>query len=154
MPRYVSAPVIGCGLGFLSNPSAQRGQGIQAYKWTREFRIPWKWRALAWQRESEQILLVLSTYMAPISLCLFCCLTLCLIFAHTRGFAAFHYTVPSICFPSPSLASCPPMEFEITLLIGVWGWGLVAGGDRRAVELRTWVSPMAALVTNVLSDCH
>lgn len=100
---------------------AWRGQGIQAYMRTSVFRSPWKWRDTAWQRECEQILLGLG-YMELISPCLAYCLTLCLIFACTRGLAVSQDALTAIYFSSYfwSASSCSPLQFEMTPLGSKW----------------------------------
>lgn len=155
MPRYVSASVPGCGLGFLSKLQCPKGSRDRGLHEDEGVQNSWKWRGTAWQGVCEQILFGLG-HVEGISPCLSYCLILCLIFACTRGLAASHYTIAFICFPSDlCLTYCSLLEYEITLLIGVWGWGLV-GWRRGRKGCWTWPEHQQwqQMVTNVLSDCH
>lgn len=133
---------------------AKRGQGIEAYIRMREFRILENEEVLLDKECVSRICLVLGMWSSSPHLSYY--LILYLIFACTRGLAASHYSIAFICFPfNLCLTSCSPLEYEITLLIGVWGWGLV-GWRRGRKGCWTWPEHQQwqQMVTNVLSDCH
>lgn len=65
---------------------------------------------------------------------------------YQSAFAAPHYSKAMTCFLSyPWLASCSPLELEIALFTGVWGW--------RREERQKWLLDLA-WASVMAANCH